>query len=173
MAVVFTAIGAAAAKVGSIFAAGSTAASAGAGAVTISQVFSAGSALAAIGQGIAARKQAGIQAEFAITEAEQERAAGEHERRSLARRFRELRGEQDVIRLANGLDIGVGTSVDISDATARLADRDIETVRQNYSNRSAAARLRSRGLLAEGRSAMLGGFGKAASIGADAYQLTG
>lgn len=181
MATVFAAIGAgvssAASAVGGLFGTGASAASAtgaaGATTTTLSQVLSAGSALAAIGQGFAAKSNADTQAAFAETEAAQEKAAGAGRARDLAREHAELRSEQSVIQLANGLDIGVGTPVNVADATKRQAERNLSVTRENTRNRSRMARLRGRGLMSEGRSSLLGGFGKAAGIGLEAAQLTG
>lgn len=183
MATVFTAIGtavsSATAAAGSILtgagtaAAGTGAAAAGTGAVTLSKVLSAGSALAAIGQGFAAKQSLEDQAAFAEAEAEQEEALGASKARDLAREYAELTGEQKVIQLANGLDIGVGTPVSVSESTKRFAQRNIDTTRKNADNRAAMARLRSRGLMTEAKNSLLAGFGSAGTIGADAYQLTG
>jgi hypothetical protein len=159
--------------VGAAGAATAGAAATGAATVTLSQVLSAGSALAAIGQGFAANAQAKTQAAFARAEATQEEAAGAARTRDLAKEYAELRGEQTVIQLANGLDIGVGTPVNIADATRRQADRNVSVTRENTRNRSRMARLRSRGLLSEGKASLAAGFGKAAGIGADSFQLTG
>lgn len=182
MATVFTAIGtavsSAGASVGAMFAgagpaAGAGAAAAGSGVVTLSQVLSAGSALAAIGQGVAASRAAKDQAAFARSQAIQEEAQGAARARDLAREYAELTGEQKVIQLANGLDIGVGTPVNVAESTRRLAERNLDVTRQNADNRAAMSRLRARGLMSEARSSMLRGFGRAAQIGVDAYQLTG
>lgn len=181
MATVFAAVGSAVASaapsVASFFGIGGGAAAgaagAGSGVVTLSKVMSAGSALAAIGQGVAARRQAGVEAAFANAQAAQEEAQGAAQARDLAREYRDLAAEQSVVQLANGLDIGVGTPVSISRSTTQLAERNLDVTRATGRNRAAMSRLRGRGLLAEGRSAMLAGFGNAAKIGADAYQLTG
>jgi len=185
MATVFMAIGtavsSAAASVGTLFAgaggagaaAGASAAAAGSGVVTLSQVLSAGSALAAIGQGVAASRAAKDQAAFARTQGLQEQAQGAAQARDLAREYAELTGEQKVIQLANGLDIGVGTPVNVAESTKRLAERNLDVTRQNADNRAAMSRLRARGLMSEARSSMLSAFGRAAQIGVDAYQLTG
>lgn len=150
-----------------------TASTAASGVLTLSKVLSAGSALAAIGQGFAAKNDAKVQAAFARTEAAQETAAGAVKARDLSKEYAELRSEQEVIQLANGLDLGTGTPMDIGRATQKVAERNISTTRENARNRSSAARIRSRGLMAEGRAALFGGFQKAAGIGLDAYQLTG
>lgn len=182
MATVFMAIGtavsSAAASVGTMFAGAGAAgagaaAAAGSGVVTLSQVLSAGSALAAIGQGVAASRAAKDQAAFARAQAVQEQAQGAAQSRDLAREYAELTGEQKVIQLANGLDIGVGTPVNVAESTKRLAERNLDVTRQNADNRAAMSRLRARGLMSEARSSMLAGFGRAAQIGVDAYQLTG
>jgi len=185
MATVFMAIGtavsSAAASVGTLFAgaggagaaAGASAAAAGSGVVTLSQVLSAGSALAAIGQGVAASRAAKDQAAFARTQGLQEQAQGAAQARDLAREYAELTGEQKVIQLANGLDIGIGTPVNVAESTKRLAERNLDVTRSNADNRAAMSRLRARGLMSEARSSMLAGFGRAAQIGVDAYQLTG
>lgn len=182
MATVFMAIGTAvstaATSIGSFFGAGGAAAGAGAaasgsGVVTLSQVLSAGSALAAIGQGIAASGRMRDEAAFARAQAVQEEAQGAAKARDLAREYAELTGEQRVIQLANGLDIGVGTPVNIAESTKRLAERNLDVTRQTADNRAAMARLRARGLMSEARSSMLAGFGRAAQIGLDSYRLTG
>lgn len=189
MATVFAAIGtavsSASAGVASFFggagAAGAGAASgaaAGAGAAagtatTISQVLSVGSALAAIGQGVAASRAAKDQAAFAEAQAVQEQAQGAAQARDLAREYAELTGEQKVIQLANGLDIGIGTPVNVAQSTQRQAERNLDTTRQNARNRASISRLRSRGLMSEARSSLVSGFGRAGQIGADAFQLTG
>lgn len=187
MATVFTAIGTAVASAsstvaglfggataaGSAAGAAGSAAAAGSGAVTLSQVLSAGSALAAIGQGFAAKSAAEDQAAFAFAQAEQEKAVGAAKARDLAREYAELRGEQQVIQLANGLDIGIGTPVSVAESTKKLAERNMDITRKTADNRAAMARLRGRGLMSEAKASMLAGFGKAASIGVDAYQLTG
>lgn len=176
MATVFAAIGTAVSSavtsVGTMFS-GAGAAAAGSGAVTMSQVLSAGSALAAIGQGMAASRAAKDQAAFARAQAAQEQAQGAAQARDLAREYAELTGEQKVIQLANGLDIGVGTPVNVAESTKRLAERNLNVTRQNADNRAAMSRLRARGLMSEARSSMLAGFGNAVNIGLDAYQLTG
>jgi hypothetical protein len=140
---------------------------------TISTVLSAGSALAAIGQGFAANNQAKTQAAFAETEAAQNEAAGAQQASDLAREYAALRSEQSVIQLANGLDIGVGTPVNVAEATSRQADRNLSVTRENTRNRSRMSRMRGRGLLSEGKAALVGGFGRSAAIGLDAMQLTG
>lgn len=179
MATVFAAIGtavsSAAASVGTMFAGAGAGAAAGAGSgvVTLSQVLSAGSALAAIGQGVVASRAAKDQAAFARAQAVQEQAQGAAQARDLAREYAELTGEQKVIQLANGLDIGVGTPVNVAESTKRLAERNLDVTRQSADNRAAMSRLRARGLMSEARSSMLAGFGRAAQIGVDAYQLTG
>jgi hypothetical protein len=184
MATVFTAVGAAVASAsagaatffggaGAATAGAGAAATAGSGIVTLSQVLSAGSALAAIGQGISASRSARDQAAFANVQAVQEEAQGAAQARDLAREYAELTGEQRVIQLANGLDIGIGTPVNVAESTKRLAERNLDVTRQNASNRASMSRLRSRGLMSEARASMLAGFGGAAQIGVDAYQLTG
>jgi len=182
MATVMLAIGSgissAATAVSGLFAAGGTAAAggaaaAGASATTLSTVLSAGSALAAIGQGVAANKQAKTEAAFARAEAVQEEAAGAAKARDLAREYADLRSEQSVIQLGNGLDIGVGTPVNVAEATKRQSERNLSVTRENSRNRARMSRLRARGLLSEGRASLMGGFGKAASIGLDAYKLAG
>lgn len=170
------AAGGATAAAGTTAAAATTATAATAGGglfTTLSQVLSAGSALAAIGQGMSAKYQAEAQASFAQAEAAQEEAAGAGRARDLAREYAELRSEQTVIQLGNGLDIGVGTPVNVGEATKKQAERNLSVTRENTKNRAALSRLRSRGLMSEGRSSMLAGFGKAASIGLDSLQLTG
>ena len=176
-------VGTAAASVGTAFgmtAATTTAATttaavstAAASTITLSQVLSAGSALAAIGQGFAASAAAKDQAAFAQVQGLQEEAQGAAKARDLSREYAELTGEQKVIQLANGLDIGVGTPVNVAQSTRRLAERNLDVTRQGADNRSAMSRLRSRGLMSEARSSVLGGFGRSAAIGADAFQLTG
>ena len=177
MATMFAAIGSAVASASSAastwFSSATAAASAAGTAGTISNVLSAGSALAAIGQGFAARGAARDQAAFARAEEAQVKAAGAAEARDLAREYESLRSEQQVIQLANGLDIGTGTPADIGAATQRQADRNLDMTRQNASNRASMSRLRSRGLLSEGRSSLMAGFGSAAQTGLSAYQLTG
>tara|TARA_R110000796_G_scaffold252630_1_gene389122 strand:- start:8926 stop:9489 length:564 start_codon:yes stop_codon:yes gene_type:complete len=187
MSTVFAAIGAslAAAGIGTAAAAGTAAATTAAAAATtgvlgtglsistISTVLSAGSALAAIGQGFAANNQAKTQAAFAKMEASQNEAAGAQQASDLAREYAALRSEQSVIQLANGLDIGVGTPVNVAEATSRQADRNLSVTRENTRNRSRMSRLRGRGLLSEGKAALVGGFGRAGAIGLDAFQLTG
>lgn len=166
----FTAGGAAAAGATT---AAAGAATAGSAITTLSQVLSAGSALAAIGQGFAANAQAKTQAAFANAEAMQEEAAGAGRARDLAKEYAELRSEQAVIQLGNGLDIGVGTPVNVAEATKKNAERNLSVTRENTRNRARMSRLRGRGLLQDGRAALLGGFGRAAGIGLDAYKLTG
>lgn len=167
MATVIAAIGMASASAGTAIAA------AGITATGLSTAFSIGSALMSIGQGIAANNQKKTEAAWARTEAEQELEKGAEQARDLSKEYAALRSEQDVIQLANGLDIGVGTPVNIAKSTARIAQRNLSKTRENARNRYRMARLRSRGLLAEGRASLLGGFGKAAGIGLDAVQLTG
>ena len=180
MAQVFAAVGAAVAKGASfLFGAGqaggaaTAAATAGRGAVTLSRVLSVGSALAAVGQGIAANRMAKTEAAFANAQAEQEAAQGAAARRDLAREYSELRSEQDAIMLANGLDIGVGTPVNVAEATRATAERNLDTSRRNTEYRVAAQRLRGRGLLAEGRASLLNAGVRAGTIMLDNYQLTG
>lgn len=178
MATVFTAVGAAVAKGAAaakgLFAGASAAGAAGAGTgvLGISQALSAGSALAAIGQGVAASARARTQAEFAKAQAAQEKAQGASEARDFAREYRELISEQRVVQLANGLDIGVGTPVNIAESTKRQAERNLSMTRENARNRSAIARLRGRGLMAEGRASLIGGLGRAGQIGARAFYET-
>lgn len=182
MATVFAAVAAAAASggvgagissaVGGAVSAGAAGSALG-GVATISNVLSAGSALAAIGQGFAARSQAKTQAAFARAQSEQELARGAAERRDLAREYAELSADQRVAQLANGLAPDIGTPANVARATAQTANRNLDVSRRNAANRSAMQRVRSRGLLAEGRAALLGGFTQAAGIGLDAYRLTG
>jgi len=186
MAQVFLAVGAAVSKAGAFLfgtgagagagaaaGAASTAATAGKGILTLSKALSVGSALMAVGQGIAANNQAKTEAAFANTQADQEVAAGAARARDLSREYAELRSEQSVIQLANGLDIGIGTPMNVADATRRTADRNLSTTRQNAQYRAASARLRGRGLLAEGRASMVNATVRAGQIGLDAFQLTG
>lgn len=183
MAQIFPAIGAALMGGGAAAGAGAATAAAGAAAgtataaassvLTLSKVLSVGSALAAIGQGFAANALAKDQAAFAMAESEQEKAAGAARSRDLASEYKALRSEQEVIQLANGLDLGTGTPMNVAQATQKVADRNIEQTRKNADFRAASARLRSRGLLAEGRAAILGGFTQAAGIGLNQMQLTG
>lgn len=164
------------AAIGSLGAAGGAAAGAAAvagTASTLSTVFSVGSALASIGGGIAANNRAKTEAAWARTEEEQEMEKGAEQARDLSREYAALRSEQDVIQLANGLDIGVGTPVNIAQATQRQATRNLETTRKTARQRSRMARVRSRGLLAEGRASLLGGIGGALATGLNATQLTG
>jgi hypothetical protein len=180
MAAIFPAVGAA---VSGLFAGGgaaaagaaaaTTATTAASGVLTLSKVLSAGSALAAIGQGFMANAQAKTQAAFAEAEADQELAAGAVKARDLSKEYAELRSEQEVIQLANGLDLGTGTPGNVGQATQKVADRNLEITRKNASYRASSARLRARGLMQEGRAALFGGFQRAASIGLDSYQLTG
>jgi hypothetical protein len=178
MAAVFPAVGSAIAGLftgGGVAAAGAAttaAATAGSGVLTLSKVLSAGSALVAIGQGFAARADAKTQAAFAMAEGEQEKAAGASKARDLAKEFASLKSEQEVVQLANGLDLGTGTPQNIGQATQKVADRNIEQTRKNADYRAASARLRARGLLSEGRAALFGGFTKAAGTMIDSYQLT-
>lgn len=180
MAQVFMAVGAAVSKgaaflfgTGQAAGAATTAATAGKGIATLSRVFSVGSALAAVGQGIAANRQAKTEAAFANAQAEQEAAQGAVARRDLSREYAELRSEQDAIMLANGLDIGLGTPVNVTEATKRTADRNLDTSRRNTEYRVAATRMRGRGLLAEGRASLLNAGVRAGTIMLDNYQLTG
>lgn len=155
--------------------AGAVAATAGASSAltTISSVLSIGSALAAIGQGFAAASKAKAEAAFARTEAVQEEAAGAAKAADLAREYAQLTGEQQVIQLANGLDIGVGTPVSVKESTARTAERNLDVTRKNAANRAAMSRIRARGLMTEARASMLSGFGTALNTGLSAIQLTG
>jgi len=165
MAQVFGAIGSAAGL--------GSAAGASTAMTTISQVLSVGSALSAIGQGFAARDRARTEAAFARTEAAQEEARGASEARDLAREYAELRSEQETIQAANNIDIGIGTPINVRDATQRQADRNVSITRENARNRARMSRMRSRGLMSEGRSAVMSGFARAGQIGAEAMQLTG
>lgn len=145
----------------------------GAGPAALSQTLSIGSALSSVGQGFAQRARLKTEAEFGKAEAAQELAAGASEARSFAREYAELTSDQTVAQLANGLDIGVGAPVSLRESTARQADRNISVARSNARNRSAMARLRSRGLLSEARQAMMGGLRQAGGTILDSYQLTG
>ncbi|MCK5644964.1 MAG: hypothetical protein KAJ19_29460, partial [Gammaproteobacteria bacterium] len=145
MATVIAAIGTAAAS------AGTAAAAAGITASGLSTAFSIGSALASIGSGIAASNQKKTEAAWARTEGEQELEKGAEQARDLSREYAALRSEQDVIQLANGLDIGVGTPVNIAKSTQRIAQQNLSKTRENARNRYRMSRLRSRGLMAEGR----------------------
>ncbi len=173
MAAVFSAIGSAvtttATTVGKFFGTSGGAA----GTVGLSQGLSIASALASIGQGAAAASRQRDEAAFAQAQAEQELAAGESQRRELAREYAELTSEQQVIQLANGLDIGVGTPINIHEATKRHANRNLDVTRTNARNRSSMARLRSRGLMSEARASLIAGFGRAAETGFNAAELTG
>lgn len=180
MAQVFMAVGAAVAKGASfLFGAGqgagaaTAAATAGKGVLTFSRVLSVGSALAAVGQGIAANKMAKTEAAFANAQAEQETAQGAARARDLSREYSELRSEQDAIMLANGLDIGVGTPMNVAEATKATAARNLDVTRKNASYRAASSRLRGRGLLAEGRASLLNAGVRAGNIMLENYQLTG
>jgi len=173
MAAIIPAIGAAVTKA-SVFAKGLfAAAGTGSAFTTISTALSAGSALAAVGGGIAANRRAKTEAAFARAGAAQEEAKGATRAAAIAREFEELRSEQTVIQLANGLDIGVGTPVNVARSAARAAERNISITRENARNRANISRLRSRGLLSEGRASLLAGFGRAGSIGADALATVG
>ena len=176
MAAVFSAIGTAVATTAttvSQFFMGGGAAAGGTAAVGISRGLSIASALASIGQGAAASARLKDEAAFAGAQAEQELAAGAAQKRDLAREYAELTGEQQVIQLANGLDIGVGTPVSVKEATQRQAQRNLDVTRTNARNRSAMTRLRQRGLMSEARASIMAGFGSAAETGLNAYQLTG
>ncbi len=162
---------------GGLAAAGTAATGAG---LTLTNVMTAGSALAAVGSGIMSIKQGYAQADqlkteaaFAGAAAEQERAAGASQALDLAREYAALTSEQTVVQLANGLDVGTGTPVNIRESTKRQADRSIDTTRENARNRSAMQRLRQRGLMTEARAAISGGYGQALKTGFNAYQLLG
>jgi hypothetical protein len=173
MAVIFAAIGSAVAAGAGAAGIGAGAAAAGSAAVGISQALSVGSALASIGQGIMTRNRLQTEAIFAKTEAAQEQAAGANRERDLAKEYAALRSEQQVVQLANGLDIGTGTPVSIADATRREADRNLSLNRSNTANRVSMARLRSRGLMSDANAALIGGVVGAAETGLNAFQLTG
>lgn len=170
MATVFAAIGTSLAGAG-----GATAAAGAAGSaiVALSQGLSVLSALSAIGQGISTKRRLETEAAFARAQAVQEEAKGAAEARDLAREYAELTGEQKVIQLANGLDVGVGTPVSVRESTKALNERNLDVTRQTASNRAAMQRLRARGLMSEAKASLLGGFGSAAQIGVNALQLTG
>jgi len=173
MASVFAAIGTAVTTAGASLGIGAGAGAAAGGLTGLSQALSIGSVLASIGQGVATSKRLKREAGFARIEASEEIRAGASRAADLAREYASLRSEQTVIQLANGLDIGVGTPVSIARATERHARRNLSVTRENARNRSRMARLRSRGLLAESRAALAGGFVRAGQIGADAFALTG
>jgi len=140
---------------------------------TVSTVLSIGSAFAAIGKGAAERSRLKQEAKFAEIEAQDEELAGAERARDLAREFETLRADQTVVQLANGLDVGVGTPVNIGEATRREATRRIGISRKNTQRRARMARLRSRGLMSESRAAFTGGLLNAGGILVDEFRLTG
>lgn len=166
MATLITAIGTSLAGAGG-------AAAAGAAATSLSTALSIGTGIASIFSGVASFARARTANQFAQAEAAQEEAAGEQQARDYAREYAELRSEQQAIQLGNGLDISVGTPASIGEAGARRADRSVKTARQTARNRSSMARLRGRGLLAEGRASMLGGIVDAAGVAQEQLALVG
>lgn len=184
-----TAATTAAATSASTVAAGATAASTGAAAgslaaasggfslgsalTAVSGALSIGSALSAIGQGKAQATKLQTEAMFAMAQGEQEKALGAAKARDLAREYAELSGEQQVIQLANGLDIGVGTPVSVRESTKRLNERNLDVTRKTARNRAAMQRLRSRGLMSEAKASVLAGYGRAGNIAVDAIQTLG
>ena len=161
MAAIIPALGAAS---GGLFAGGATAIYGGISAI---------SALTSIGQGIAASRRQRTEAAFAFAEAEQEMQAGAERARQLAKEYAQLRGEQTVIQLANGVDISVGTPVSIARATMREADRSFAATKADARRRAMAARLRGRGLMSDARASVTAGFAKAIGTGLDAYRMVG
>jgi hypothetical protein len=145
----------------------------GGGVVSLSNILTAGSALMSIAQGMAASKRLKTEAAFADAQAAQEEASGAQERAALAKEYAELTSEQMAIQLANGLDVGTGTPMNVAAATKRQADRNLDITRQNARNRAAMQRLRSRGLMSEARGAMMGGFAGALGTIRQQAQLVG
>ena len=172
MATIIGAIGSAVVSAKAALGLGAAAGAAG-GLSGLSTALSIGGALASISQGAAKSRRLKQEASFAEVEATEETRAGATKAANLAREYADLRSEQTVIQLANGLNIGVGTPVSIANATQRQADRNTSITRENAQNRSKMARLRSRGLLSEARGALSGSFVNAGQIGAQALQLTG
>jgi hypothetical protein len=173
MAPVFTAIGAASAFAGSGAGAGLlTAATGASGPAGISRAFSVGSALTSIGAGIRARQQKRAEAAMEKAQALQIEAAGEVESLGIAREYAQLRGEQQAVQAAYGLQLGVGSADTIQQATQSIADRNIATTRANALRGANAQRLRAQGLLAEGNAAMWGGVSGAARAMLSSYQQT-
>jgi cell division protein FtsL len=140
-------------------------AAAATGALTITKVLGVVSALASVAGGIAQSKALKTQAQMELVRAEQEKAKGAAEARDLAKEYAELSSEQKVIQLANGLDIGSGTPMNISEATKRQADRNIDMTRENARNRAAIHRLQARALMQEANSAIIGGIAGGISAG--------
>lgn len=132
-----------------------------------------GTVLTTVGEGAAARERAKTEAAFLRTQAEQEVAAGAEAARRAAREYREISAAQDVVFLANGLDIGVGTPVNVKEATRREADRNLDIMRTNVTNRAAARRLRSRGLLSEGRAALASSVARSVPTLSRTYEVLG
>jgi len=140
---------------------------------TISTVLTVGSALSSIGQGIAASNSLKMQSQEAALNSELNRKAGAQKSLDLAREYKKLQSEAVVTQLANGLDVGVGTAVDIRAATSREASRRLDISRQNARGRVRMARLRSRGLLSEANAAFTGGIVNAGGKLLDNQQLVG
>lgn len=139
----------------------------------VSGALSIGMALSSINQGKAAESRLMAESAGAMAAAEQEEAAGAARARDLSREYAELTGEQAVVQLANGLDIGVGTPVSVRQSTKRLNEQNLDVTRRTASNRAAMQRLRSRGLMSEAKASLAGGYGRAAGVAVDAIQLLG
>jgi hypothetical protein len=140
---------------------------------TVSTVLSIGSALSAIGAGRATQNRKNEEAAHADLEAEEIKLAGGEARRDLSLEYEKLRAEQTSVQLANGLDLGVGTPVNIGQATKREATRRQDITRENVNRRTRMARLRSRGLVSEGKTAFTSGLLNAGGIVMDQAKLTG
>ncbi len=74
---------------------------------------------------------------------------------------------------ASGLQVGVGTSAAIQRSTAAVMDRNLAMTRANGGRTAAMSRMRSRGLLAQGRQAATQGVVEAGSTMLNSYTQTG
>ncbi len=159
------AAGSTAAVAGGVFGTGISLASILSGGLAIGSIFS------AISGGAAESERLKTQAIQSNAQAEEELARGAEEARRTAREVARIRGDQDAVFLANGLDIGIGTPINIAQATRREADRQLSTGRRNARNRATARRLRSRSLNSEARVAFSGGIFKGLGIAAKTVPL--
>ncbi len=154
-----------AAAAGGVFGSGISIGSILAGGLTIASIFG------AISEGAAQSERLKTQAIQSSAQAEEEEARGAEEARRTARNVAEIRGAQDAVFLANGLDIGIGTPINIAAATRREADRQLSTGRRNARNRATARRLRTRALNSEANAAFSGGILRGFGIAAKAVPL--
>lgn len=120
-------------------------------------------ALARVAKGIQAKKAADLEAQQFEEEAENARVAGVQDETQRRRELQRVLGTQQAIRAGRGLDLFSGSSKALRKDTIDNAERDIRTSQINYLSQQRKFGLGAAQSRANGRGALISGFGSAAS----------